>query len=254
MATSKTRVSSSSNSNSFPHSGAGHLALNRSLPPLRSDGSLTTTHVPHFGQLTHEQAIRSAMSDYMVHNHLFCSSMHAIMRFAALSLQMVLGAGTMALEHDGEKVAPQDLCRRNRQQPHPRDRLGPECGGLRGFARAGGEEWDRLAHRGMHSLRMHSHLPLSGLHAVPRHSRSPPQADSENRRPLGDLPSDRGNLHAIPPGQSARRMGMVRSESSGDARLPGSFSSCGLSTTSTCSRPCFISPWAGLLSWPSSLS
>src|SRR5438067_1762763 len=61
--TSKTLVSLASNSNSFPHSGAGQLALNLSLPGPRSDDSFTTTHVPHFGQVTHGHAMRSAIPE-----------------------------------------------------------------------------------------------------------------------------------------------------------------------------------------------
>jgi len=61
IGTSKTRVSPASNSNSFPHSGAGQMTLNLSSFLLRSDSSLTTTQVPHLGQVTHEHAMRSAM-------------------------------------------------------------------------------------------------------------------------------------------------------------------------------------------------
>ncbi len=50
--TSKTRVSPVSNSNSFPHSGTGQLSLTL-VSPI-SVRCLTTTQVPHFGQVTHE--------------------------------------------------------------------------------------------------------------------------------------------------------------------------------------------------------
>lgn len=61
MGTSKTRVSSASNANSLPQSSAGQLALNLSLPTPRSGVCLITTQVPHFGQVTHEHAMRSAV-------------------------------------------------------------------------------------------------------------------------------------------------------------------------------------------------
>src|SRR5580692_3805230 len=58
---SNTRVSRSSNSNSFPHSGTPQVALN--FPCLAPDliSRSTTIQVPHFGQVTQEHRMRSAM-------------------------------------------------------------------------------------------------------------------------------------------------------------------------------------------------
>ena len=57
-----TRVSRSSNSNSFPHAGTPQAALN--FPCLAPDliSRSTTIQVPHFGQVTQEQRMRSAIA------------------------------------------------------------------------------------------------------------------------------------------------------------------------------------------------
>ena len=66
IGTSKTRVSLASNSNSSPQSGAGQFALSFALSKRCADGWLTTTHVPHFGHVTHGHAMRSAIRpDYI---------------------------------------------------------------------------------------------------------------------------------------------------------------------------------------------
>ena len=59
--TSKSRVSIASNSKSLPHSGTGHLALYFFLFTPPSVCCPTTTQAPHFGHVTHEHAMRSAI-------------------------------------------------------------------------------------------------------------------------------------------------------------------------------------------------
>jgi hypothetical protein len=58
---SKTCVSPASNSNSFPHSSTGQPTRNFSLLDPSAVGCVRTTQVPHFGQVTHEHAMRSAI-------------------------------------------------------------------------------------------------------------------------------------------------------------------------------------------------
>src|SRR5208283_603630 len=58
---SKTRVSLDSNSNSLPHSAAGQRARDFSLLSAIWLCGRMTTQIPHFGQVTHEHTMRSAM-------------------------------------------------------------------------------------------------------------------------------------------------------------------------------------------------
>lgn len=59
---SKTCVSPASNSNSFPHSSTGQPTRNFSLLDSSAVGCVRTTQAPHLGQVTHEHAMRSAIS------------------------------------------------------------------------------------------------------------------------------------------------------------------------------------------------
>jgi hypothetical protein len=58
---SKTRVSLGSNSNSLPHSAAAQRARDFSLLSESWFSGRMTTQIPHFGQVTHEHTMRSAM-------------------------------------------------------------------------------------------------------------------------------------------------------------------------------------------------
>jgi hypothetical protein len=118
--------------------------------------------------------------------------------FAALFLLDSARSGHNGCGRKCEEHIQQHLGRGDIEQLYSRDRPCFEHCGLRGFAGALHQARNRLAYRRLRDLWKHSHLPLLGIDRLPLRHPTSIEAHLENLRPLGDLPLDCRNLHAIP--------------------------------------------------------
>ncbi len=144
---------------------------------------------------------------------------------------------------------------RDRPQRDPRRGDPAEHRGPHRADRGGAPHGRSLARAGLRRLRRHADPALPRLDPLPQHPVPAAQAPPAGARPLGDLPADRGHLHALHPDQPARDPGAGRSSawsgawpsSASPSRWRPSAGSGGCRWSST-------SAWAGSCSWPWSRS